>query len=207
MGVRKRRHRSGDCAGGVNERNLATEVSRLRSLRKTRTRAVFELRAELSIEPPVLDVPYWQLSPHTDLNGESLQHLLFDHAVDARVPSEPTIRTVSQAVAAGARPLTQGPGDVETKDGPAWCDGGPLEWFDGAELGAPVIPALHLSIGSLSTINNNSPSADLAANLAADQLRAVAHSGGVSWGYQSRPAGQRSLPAKRGRRSGHAAHA
>lgn len=154
------------------------EISRLHSLRKTRTRAVFELRAELSIEPPVLDVPYWQLSPHTDLNGELLQHLLFDHAVDARVPSEPTISAVSQAVAAGARPLTQGLGDVETKHGPAWCDGGPLEWFDGAELGAPVIPALHLAIGSLATINNNSPRADLAANLAADQLRAVAHSGG-----------------------------
>ena len=150
------------------------EIDRLRSLRTTRARAVFELRADLNVEPPVLDVPYWQLSPHTDLEGESLQHLLFDHAVDARVPDKPTISAVSKAVGAGARPLSQGPGDVETDEGPAWCDGGPLEWFDDTGLTAPVIPAVHLSIGSLATIEDAAPSADLAA----DQLRAVAHSGG-----------------------------
>ncbi len=150
------------------------EIDRLRSLRMTRTRAVFELRADLDVEPPVLDVPYWQLSPNTDLEGESLQHLLFDHSVDARQPDEPTISAVSKAVGAGARPLRSGFGDVETNQGPAWCDGGPLEWFDDDELGAPVIPAVHLSLGSLAAINNAAPSADLAA----DQLRAVAHSGG-----------------------------
>lgn len=150
------------------------EIDRLQSLRKTRSRAVFEPRLELNDDPIVLDAPYWQLSPHTDLEGETLKHLLFDHSVDARASDKPTIRAVSKAVGAGARPLTQGPGDVETTQGPAWCDGGPLEWFDDSELGAPVIPAVHLAIGSLATINNATPSADLAV----DQLRAVAHSGG-----------------------------
>ncbi len=149
-------------------------LSRLRALRKTRTRAVIELGIDLSDEPPVLDVSYWHLSPNTDLEGESEQHLVFDHAVDARVPAKPTIRAVSRAVSAGARLLTKGPGDVETNEGPAWCDGGPLEWFDDSDLGAPVIPAAHLCIGSVATIRNIAPNADLAD----DQLCAVAHSGG-----------------------------
>ncbi len=149
-------------------------LSRLRELRKIRTRAVIELRIELSDEPPALDVSYWHLSPNTDLEGESEQHLVFEHSVDARVPAKPTIRAVSRAVSAGARPLTQGLGDVETNEGPAWCDGGPLEWFDDSELGAPVIPAVHLYIGSVATVRNIAPNADLAD----DQLRAVAHSGG-----------------------------
>ncbi len=149
-------------------------LGRLRALRTARTRAVVELGIDLGDEPPVLDVSYWHLSPNTDLEGEALQHLVFDHSVDAREPDRPTIRAVSLAVSAGARPLTQGPGDVETNQGPAWCDGGPLEWFDDSDLGAPVIPAVHLGIGSVATIRNIAPSADLAD----DQLRAVAHSGG-----------------------------
>ena len=149
-------------------------IDHLRALRKTRTRAVIELRIDLSDEPPVLDVSYWYLSPNTDLEGESEQHLVFEHSVDARVPAKPTIRAVSRAVSAGAKPLTHGPGDVETNEGPAWCDGGSLEWFDDSELGAPVIPAVHLCIGSVATIRNLAPDADLAD----DQLLAVAHSGG-----------------------------
>ena len=150
------------------------ETCRLRSLRKSRTRAVIELRTDPNFEPAVLNVPYWQLSPNINLEGESLQHLLFGHSVDARSPDAPTILAVSQAVAAGAVPLAYGHGDVDTAQGGAWCDGGPLEWFDDAELGAPVIPAVHLAIGSLATIGSAAPNADLAA----DQLRAVAHSGG-----------------------------
>ena len=149
-------------------------VSQLRDAREARSRAVIELRIDLSDDETVLDVPYWYLSPNTDLEGEALQHLVFDHAVDARVPNHPTIRAVSRAIDAGATPIIQGPGDVETAEGPAWCDGGPLEWFDDSDLDAPVIPAVHLSRGSLATIRNVAPSADLAD----DQLRAVAHSGG-----------------------------
>ncbi len=148
-------------------------LGRLRELRRTRTRAVIELRIDLSDEPPVLDVSYWHLSPNTDLEGEALQHLVFDHSVDAREPARPTIRTVSLAVSAGAKPLTRGPGDVEADHGPAWCDGGPLEWFDDSDLGAPLIPTVHLGIGSVAAIRNIAPNADLAD----DQLRAVAHSG------------------------------
>ena len=149
-------------------------IDHLRALRKTRTRAVIELRIDLSDEPPVLDVSYWYLSPNTDLEGESEQHLVFEHSVDAREPAKPTIRAVSRAVNAGAKVLTQGPGDVETNEGPAWCDGGSLEWFDDSELGAPVIPDVHLCIGSVATVRNIAPNADLAD----DQLSAVAHSGG-----------------------------
>ncbi|MDE0606523.1 MAG: ATP-dependent DNA helicase UvrD2 [Acidimicrobiaceae bacterium] len=148
--------------------------NRLRECRRTRSRAVIELQLELDRDEPVLDVPYWHLSPNTDLEGESLQHLVFDHAVDARIADKPTIRAVSRALGAGATLTADGPGDVATNEGPAWCDGGPLDWFDDIELGAPVIPAVHLAIGSLATIRNVTPNADLAD----DQLQAVAHGGG-----------------------------
>ncbi|MYA74275.1 MAG: ATP-dependent DNA helicase UvrD2 [Acidimicrobiaceae bacterium] len=148
--------------------------NQLREFRRTRSRAVIELRIDLDDDDPVLDVEYWYLSPNTDLEGETLQHLVFDHAVDARIVDQPTIRAISRALSAGATLITEGPGDIATNEGPAWCDGGPLDWFDDIELGAPVIPAVHLAIGSLATIRNVAPNADLAD----DQLRAVAHSGG-----------------------------
>jgi len=149
-------------------------INRLRECRTTRSRAVIELRADPDGDDPVLDVPYWHLSPDTDLEGETLRHLVFDHAVDARNADKPTIRAVSRALSAGATLVDNGPGDVATNQGPAWCDGGPLDWFDDVELGAPAIPAVHLAIGSLAAIRNIAPSADLAD----DQLKAVAHSGG-----------------------------
>ncbi len=149
-------------------------LDKLRECRRSRSRAVIELRIDLGGYDPVLDVAYWHLSPNTELEGESLQHLVLDHAVDARIPAKPTIRAVSRAVNAGATLITDGSGDVATDEGPAWCDGGPLDWFDDSELGAAVIPAVHLAVGSLATIRAAAPNADLAD----DQLQAVAHSGG-----------------------------
>ena len=146
-------------------------IDDLRAARAERRRLVIELGVELPGDDPVLDIDYWHLSPEADLEGEVLRHLVLSHAVDAREPERPTIDAVSRAVAAGASPATSGTGDVVTDNGPAWCDGGPLDWLD---LDAPLIPAVHLASASLGTLR----SADPTAELAPDQLAAVSHRGG-----------------------------
>ena len=146
-------------------------IADLRAARRQRRRVAIELAVELPDPDPVLAVDYWHLSPETELEGEVERHLVLDHAVDARQPDAPTIDAVSRAIAAGATLRTEGPGDVDTPHGPAWCDGGPLDWFD---LDIGVIPAVHLANGSLTTTGVGPPQADLAP----DQLEAVAHGGG-----------------------------
>ncbi|MEQ8839850.1 MAG: ATP-dependent DNA helicase UvrD2 [Acidimicrobiales bacterium] len=149
-------------------------LQKVRDARHARQRVVIELVTALPAPHPVLDVDYWHLAPETDLDGETLRHLVLGHAVDARDPASPSIAEVSAAVAAGATVRTTGPGDIDTPDGAAWVDGGPLDWFDDHTLSAPVVPAAHLRIGSLHTIRTAPPDADLAP----DQLAAVSHGGG-----------------------------
>ena len=148
--------------------------AKLRAARHQRTRVVIELATLLPPADPVLEVDYWHLAPDTELEGETLRHLVLEHSVDARDPASPTIAAVSLAVGAGASVRPHGPGDVETAEGPAWVDGGPLDWFDENDFGAPVIPAAHLRAGSLRTLRHAEPDADLAP----DQGAAVAHRGG-----------------------------
>ncbi len=149
-------------------------LGKLRHARQLRSRVVIELAIDLPPESPVLSVDYWHLAPDTELEGEALRHLVLDHAVDARDPEAPTIAGVSRAVAAGADVRPIGPGDIDTPTGPAWVDGGPLDWFDTHELEADVVPAIHLAIGSLAPLGQAAPTAELAP----DQLEAVAHGGG-----------------------------
>ena len=149
-----------------------TVLDELRRLRAARQRAVIELRTPLPAADPVLDVAYWHLSPDTDLAGEALRHLVLTHAVDARDPHAPTILAVDLAVAAGAHVATEGPGDVVGPHGPAWCDGGPLDWrlTDDRALSIPIT---NLWVGSLAATASAPPRAELAP----DQLAAVAHGG------------------------------
>jgi DNA helicase-2/ATP-dependent DNA helicase PcrA len=149
-------------------------LAKLRDARQMRQRVVIELGLELPAPDPVLSVDYWHLAPDTDLEGEVLRHLVLTHAVDARNPAAPTIAEVSAAVAAGATVRTAGPGDIDTGAGAAWVDGGPLDWFDGVDLGAPVVPAVHLRSASIAPLRSGRPDADLAP----DQLAAVSHTGG-----------------------------
>ncbi len=149
-------------------------VIELRQARRSRTRLVIELDIELPPHEPVLSVDYWHLAPDIELEGETLRHLVFAHSVDGREPERPSVDAISRAVAAGASIRTTGPGDVDTPAGPAWVDGGPLDWFDRDDLGAPVVPAVHLAGGSLVATGSAPPRAELAS----DQLAAVAHGGG-----------------------------
>ncbi|RMH66818.1 MAG: ATP-dependent helicase, partial [Actinomyces sp.] len=97
------------------------------------------------------------------------------HAVDARDPDHPVVPLVDVALALGARPVDTGPGDVEVGGRRVWLDGGPVTPFDPVETGdAGVLPAVHLTAGSLQPLQVRSPAADLAP----DQLAAVSHRGG-----------------------------
>ena len=147
-------------------------LAELRAHRAARQRTVIELAAPLPDPEPILDVDYWHLSPDTDLAGETLRHLVLSHAVDARDPAAPRLATLELAVAAGATVASDGPGDVVGPDGSLWCDGGPLDWTRPAD-GVPVVPRTNLLVGSLQPIGAAAPGAELAP----DQLAAVAHAG------------------------------
>jgi len=147
-------------------------LGELVAYRIQRRRVVVRLTGGLPDAHPILPVDYWHLAPDTDLPGDQLLHLVVSHAVDARNANRPTIAAVDLALAAGAVLADSGPGDVIGPDGPVWCDGGPLHWF-GAIGGASVVPASNLRCGSLTPLRLAEPGADLAP----DQLAAVAHSG------------------------------
>ncbi|MEM8708042.1 MAG: UvrD-helicase domain-containing protein, partial [Actinomycetota bacterium] len=148
-------------------------VAELRTHRLARQPVVIELAGELPAADPALTVDYWHLAPDTDLEGEALRQLVLAHAVDARDPEQPSIHAVDLAVAAGATPATDGPGDVVGPDGPLWCDGGPLDWQALEADDTPVIPLANLRVGSLRPLGTEPPSA----RLAPDQLAAVEHGG------------------------------
>ncbi len=83
---------------------------------------------------------------------------------------------LDRALALGARPTLDSDGDVVLADGTAvWLDGGPIS-FHGPIGGLGVVPALAVEHGSLRPPRRNSCDADLAP----DQLDAVAHPGGAA---------------------------
>jgi DNA helicase-2/ATP-dependent DNA helicase PcrA len=149
---------------------------RLIEASQKREALVIELSGDLPPADPVLQTDFWTLGPDTDLEGELLRHLVLGHAVDARDPEAPSVRAVDLAVAAGATVATDAPGDVDTPNGPMWCDGGQLHWLDTELLGASVIPAANLAVGNLTPLGSRQSSG----HLAPDQEAAVAHAGGAA---------------------------
>ncbi len=131
---------------------------------------------EVDDEPPVDEVlhrPVWSLTPSFAFPGECLRHYLYSNAADAR-DGEPKWGWAESAVRLGAR--AGGPGDVVLPDGqPAFCDGGPLEWF-APQAGGAVVHRAALLAGSLAPFGPNTNEAQLAP----DQLAAVVHPAGAA---------------------------
>ena len=129
---------------------------------------------------------WWELDPKFNVGEESLRFLAVSNSVDARDPDNPRFAPLEQAMRLGARlPPPGGPGDAVSPSGQRiWCDGGPLAPFAAEDLLAGqnqddwgpvrVVPAANLAVGSLAPIFPAEPKAELAA----DQLAAVAHVGG-----------------------------
>ena len=150
---------------------------RLRAAWSNRERLVIEVDGPLPPAEPTLQRQWWELAPGLTLPDEVWHHLLTANTVDARAPGGWSFAPRDQALALGAEDLAgDRPGDIVAPDGvAAWCDGGPLESFDAADLrGAALIPAANLGAGHLSGLRRCQPDADLAP----DQRRAVGHLGG-----------------------------
>jgi DNA helicase-2/ATP-dependent DNA helicase PcrA len=132
---------------------------------------------ELSVDLPVGesdDSPVWQLEPGFRFQQDRLHHLVFSNAVrliaadDAQLASELADR------AAGLGATIGGSADVILPDGThAWLDGGPLDPLVTPE---PIVHSVSLCAGKLHPLGKASP----AAELATDQLEAVAHTGGAA---------------------------
>lgn len=114
----------------------------------------------------------WELEPGFTFEAERLAALLRDQAVDGRETGAARYAPAERAVARSAADGAAAGADVVLADGrPAFVDGGPLQPHG---LDTAVVPVLALDHGSLSPLGTTPPGAELAA----DQLAAVAHAGG-----------------------------
>ncbi|MDH5289931.1 MAG: ATP-dependent helicase, partial [Acidimicrobiia bacterium] len=159
-------------------------VERLHRAWRRRERLVIRWAGPLPAEDPVLvlggaaGMEFWHLGPGSELPGERLRFAVTTNAVDARGTAGPErsgsrFEPLGWAAALGARPAGDG-ADIGLGDGgPALVDGGPLAPLD---AGFPVVPRHHLLAGRLRPQQPAPPPPT--ANLAADQLAAVAHRGG-----------------------------
>ena len=119
----------------------------------------------------------WTLSPSFEAWTDRLHFLVWANTYDARGDGPPVWWWARKAERAGARPAgPEGPGDVVLPDGrPAWVDGGPRAQFDPAVLGVELVHADSVELGRVAAAP---PPLAPRAELAPDQLAAVAHHSG-----------------------------
>ena len=137
-----------------------------------RRRVVVELVGDVPDAEVGPGGPPWELSPGLDLPLDRLAFLLTNNAVDARDGDE-RWWAVDAAVGLGAE--AGGAADLVLPDGrEVWLDGGPTGSESAADL--DVVPTVHVEHGSLDTVGQADPEAELAD----DQFGAVAHRGGAA---------------------------
>jgi len=138
----------------------------------------------LAVDPGLFRAPAtwadepWTLSPSFEAWTDRLQFLVWANTYDARGDGAPVWWWARKAQRAGASPKADpdGPADVALPDGrPAWVDGGPRAPFDPALLGAEVVHADTMELGRVVPAP---PPSEPRAELAPDQLAAVAHHSG-----------------------------
>lgn len=144
----------------------------------TRSPAVIELEGELAESLETQTAPVWSLRPDFTFPAERLRHLVWANSLDGRVPGEALWELTGRAVQLGASLGTDS--DVILPNGrPAFVDGGPLRFFEPHLIdlpGAAVVHRFAVDHGSLSHLETNSSTAELAE----DQLAAVTHNGGAT---------------------------
>ncbi len=156
-------------------------IDRLVELAHARTPVVFHVavsapqpQAGIELRPP------FQLSPGFRFTEDLALHLVWSNAVDGRHPARPRFAPVEQALALGARRGADSRTEVVLPDGTrAICDGGPVHFWTGDDLGVPGAAVVHrvaLEHGSLVPFAGNVTDAELAP----DQLAAVTHRGGAA---------------------------
>ena len=138
---------------------------------------------ELAVDPARFRAPAsveaepWTLGPAFEPWHDRLHFLVWANTYDAR-EEEPIWWWARKAarLGAGATPGAGG-GDCTLPDGTAvWVDGGPREPLDPADLGG--VPVVHREAVDLGHLRPEALPVAPAADLAPDQLAAVAHGGG-----------------------------
>lgn len=152
-------------------------VAELLPLWHARERYVIELVGDLSFDrSEATSIPAWDLGPSFSFEVERLHHLVWSNSVELRDGILHS-RLAARAVELGAQVLpadADGPGELQLPDGTvAVLDGGPLS---PTACDAPVLHAVSLTAGLLRPLGTDAPTADLAD----DQLAAVAHVGGAA---------------------------
>ncbi|MEM9610304.1 MAG: ATP-dependent helicase [Actinomycetota bacterium] len=158
----------------VDEAVLADPVEAVRELHDLWSRRVPHV-VELAVAnerlraPQRTDVAPWALDPGFEFSLERLFFLVWANTYDARGDA-PIWWWSRKAERVGARPSAKA--DVELDDGtPAWIDGGPRGPVD---VEHAVVHRESVDLGRLTVARHRDPSADLAP----DQLEAVAHRSG-----------------------------
>ncbi|MEM9565335.1 MAG: ATP-dependent DNA helicase UvrD2 [Actinomycetota bacterium] len=161
-------------------------VERLHRAWRERRRLVIRWSGPLPDPDPVTTDAFHRLGPDHELGGERLHFAVTANAVDAR-DHQVAFEPLQLAMAAGAStaqssgetaPSTEAPSaDVRLTDGSRHLvDGGPLDLDLPAVVGS-LVPRVHLIGGSLRPLRvRGAPNADLAP----DQLTAVAHRTGAA---------------------------
>lgn len=127
-------------------------------------------------QPTSEQVEPWELAPDHEVWFDRLHFLVWANNYDAR-SGELVWWWTAKAARVGATPAADGaPGDIVLRDGQvAWVDGGPRGAFAEPAHGLTLVHTDAVELGRLAVAPApSSPAADLAP----DQLAAVAHSGG-----------------------------
>ena len=159
-------------------RDPAAAVQQLHRSWGQREPVVIELAVDPAAfrEPASVIVEPWTIGPEHEPWFDRLHHLVWANAYDARTGA-PIWWWGRKAARLGATEAVAGPADILLPDGsPAWVDGGPRRPFAPDEVGgAAIVHADSVADGVLATVPVPcAPTADLAA----DQLAAVAHGAG-----------------------------
>ena len=146
----------------------------LRDAWSSRRRVVIEMHGPVPGPGQTIHRRWWDLHPGVTLGSDVWHHLLTANTVDARDLHRPGFVPAAKAEMLGAT-LSRDAGDVVNEGRAVWCDGGPFDSFEPDALsGLSLVPAVNVAAGSLRALRHCEPAADLAA----DQRRAVAHLGG-----------------------------
>lgn len=140
---------------------------------------VVRLSTNLTSPPAtVLHREPWLLGPELELPRERLHHFVWANALLAQPDGTTTSPAAARAVELGAIPLDPNfptEPDLRLPDGTAvHVDGGPLDLELARSSTVPLLHTIALHSGSLAVLGTSAPTADLAD----DQLAAVAHPGG-----------------------------
>ncbi len=165
------------CIDGATVADPGSAVAQLHDAWIRREPVVVELCVDSRIfrEPTSIRCEPWTLPYSTEMWTDRLQFLIWANNYDAR-SGECFWSWGQRAAVLGATQTPDGPADVMLSDGTAaWIDGGPRSTCDPQRVDNPIVHFETVEAGSLELARTPS---DVGAQLAADQLAAVAHIGG-----------------------------